>query len=416
MVQFLWEKKVKLGNVQVTRDIIALIDIEEDGTPFIKYYDENQTLIAVRGTDGELYPSKEFMFDDLAFLSEMDENLEQEGVSFKDLDEKLEKLAKHLGVDKSDILSMSEAELDTIVANKEDDELSVFDDENSNLTQEEKRQKNSNVLENINGKQEIDLDNKVDNKYTLAQILDVPAGLKLVIVDSNRIQNNDVSTRFSCVIKTPNNELLPADMLNQVGGKNSDKNVREVNRQGKVEKQNIQSSFAIDSPLADNAVITIRRGAMGTTKVAYGLTDPTSHRDVFAQDLETSETYPVSARVRGEFSHAHGVYNVTEKMDEIEKHEAHGERVLSLEEADGRPETGHIHGEEAAEIILADDDFVRTTDDLYSSKDVAERFESVMEKNPNLNRDELIELTKEELVLDAEHMHGHELRPLDSHC
>lgn len=410
------EEESPNGTVKVTRDIIAMIDIEEDGTPFIKYYDENQALIAVRGTDGELYPSEEFRFDDLAFLSEIDSTLEQEGISFKDLDEKLEKLSKHLGIDKSDILSMSETELDTVITNEEEGKLSIFDDENSNLTQEEKSRNNSNALENIDSKQEIELDNKVDNKYNLAQILNVPTGSKLVIVDSNKIQNNEVSTRFSCIIKTPSGELLPADMLNQVGGKNSDKNVREVDRQGKVQKQNIQSSFAIDSSLTDNAVITIRRGTMGTTKVAYGITDPTSHRDVFAQDLETSETYPVSAKVRSEFSHSHGVYNATDKIDEIEKHEAHGERVLSLQEADGRPETGHIHGEEAAELILADDDFVRTTNDLYSTKDVSERFESIMEKHPNLNRDELIELTKEELVLDAEHMHSHELRSLDSNC
>lgn len=391
-----------------------MIDIEDDGTPFIKYYDENQTLIAVRGTDGELYPSQEFMFDDLAFLSEMDESLEQEGVSFKDLDEKLEKLAKHLGIDKSDILSMSETDLDTVIADKEDS-LFISGEEDSNLSQDEKRQKNDAVLENIRGKQEIELDNKVDNKYTLAQILNVPSGSTLIVANSNEIQGNNASTRFSCVIKTPDGELLPADMLNQVGGTHSDKNVHEVNRQGKVVKQNVLSSFEIDSPVMENAVITIRRGQMGTTKVAYGLTDPTSHRDVFAQDLETSETYPVSARVRNEFSHAHGVYNVTDKMDEIEKHIAHGERELSLAEADGRPETGHIHGEEAAEIILADDDFVKNTDDLYSSKDVAERYESIMEKHPDLDRDELIDLTKEELELDAEHMHGHELRSLNSY-
>ena len=79
---------------------------------------------------------------------------------------------------------------------------------------------------------------------------------------------------------------------------------------------------------------------------------------------------------------------------------------MSLAEADGRPETGHIHGEEAAEIILADDEFVNNTNDIYSAKDIAERFESIREKNHGLDRNELIEATKRDLEEDAEHMPG----------
>lgn len=397
----------KSGQLQVSKDIIAMIDIEADGEAFIKYFDENQSLIAIRGSDGELMPSAAYRYEDLGFLSEINENLEEQGISFKEVTENLEKVSRELGIDKNDILSMSEAELSAVIGEKGNKEL-VLDSESNSLTQDKKLDHNNAVLDNIQGKQEIDLDNKVDNKYTLAQILDVPTGSKLVIVNSDKIQGNDITTRFTCVIKTPDGEIIPADMLEQVGGKSSDKNVHEVDRSGKLEKQNVQSSFKVNSSAIDNAVITVRKGPMGTTKVAYGLTDPTSHRDVFAQDLETSETYPVSARVRDEFSHRHGVYNVSEKMDEIEEHERHGERKLSLEEADGRSNTGHIHGEEAAEIILSDDEFVKRTNDIFSANEIAERFESMREKHSNLGRDELIEITKQDLEYDAEYMPTHD--------
>lgn len=392
--------------MQITKDVFALLEPQPDGNTTIKYYDENQELIAFRGTDGELIPSQKYLSEDLSFLSEIDNLQEKEAISLKEVDEQLEKVAKYLGKSKSEIISMSEVDLDDEIDSKEDNSLTLSNDRTNN--EKNSKEQNDKALKNISGKQEIDLDNKVDNKHTLAEILDVPANSKLVIVASSKINGNTITSHDTCIIKTPDGELEECTMLEQVGGKNSDKNVHEVDRDGNVQKQNVRSSFKINSPIVNNAVITIRQGQMGTTKVAYGLTDPTSHRDVFAQDLETSETYPVSAKVRNEFSEKHGVYNVTEKMDEIEEHEKHGERKLSLEESDGRPETGHIHGKEAAEIILSDDEFVNKTNDIFSSNEIAERFDNIREKYPNLDRDKLIEITKQDLEYDAEHMPSHE--------
>ena len=44
---------------------------------------------------------------------------------------------------------------------------------------DEKKKQNEATLSNIDVKQEINLDNKVDNRHTLAEILDVPAGSNL---------------------------------------------------------------------------------------------------------------------------------------------------------------------------------------------------------------------------------------------
>lgn len=282
-------------------------------------------------------------------------------------------------------------------------------DDNDTSRHEEKAKQNENALDNLSAKQEIDLSKKINNRTTLAEVLGVPADSKLVVVDSTKIENNENTTRFSCVIKTPNGEVQSADMLEQVGGKDSDKNVYETNRDGsRVQKQNVQSSFRVDSPLIKNGILTIRIGQMGTVEVGYGEMDRTSHNDAFTQRLETRERYPVTKRVRDEFNQNKGLDNIPKKMDEIKEHEEHGCNNMTLDEADGNPHTGHMHGlsENAAEIILADERVGRIIDDVYTPNEVAERFEHMQEKYPDKDFDELVEVTKEELADEAAHMHS----------
>ncbi len=352
--------------------------------------------------------SRKNKIDDNSKIDTLSKSEESQESSLTELDSDLTEVSKFLGIPKSKILSMSRVDLDKAIASKETTRINLDTNSQSKKSQEEIDTQNEQALQGLTSKQEIDLDNKVDNKHTLAEIMNLEPGSKLLVVDSEDIENNQNTTHFSCIIKTPDGTLQNPDMLNQIGGKTSDRNVHEVDREGKVQRQNVLSTFEINTPEASNAVINIRRGQMGTLKVSYGLTDPTSHKDIFSQDLETDETYPVKSRVRSEFSERLGVYNVTNKMDEIEKHSSHGESTLSLEEADGRPDTGHIHGEEAARIILADDDFIRATNDLYTEREVAERFESIRVKNPSFDRNELIKATKNDLELDAEHMLGHQ--------
>lgn len=389
-----------------------MIDTAPNGDVLLKFYDENQSLIAARGADGEIYPSEAFINEDLSFLNEIDDFSIDESLSLEELDQELEEVARVLGVSKSDVLSMSQVELDAVIGEKDVDSLSLED--NKKLSKEEqsnRNDRNAEALQNMNTRQEINLDKKIDNKLTLAEVLGVPAGSVLCVVDTDKIQDSENTTRYSCVIKAPDGSVQMADMLKQVGGKHSSKDVYETNRDGsKVEKQVIQSSFEIDSPLVENGIINIRKGQMGVTEVSYGQMDRTSHNDVFAQKLETRETYPVTREVRNEFSGHKGIDNVANKMDEIKEHENHGCKNMSLREADGNPDTGHIHGlsENAAEIILADEHVGEKIDSIYTSNEVAERFERMCEKYPDKNFDEVIELTKSELSEEADHMHGME--------
>jgi len=227
-----------------------------DGGVVQKFYDGDQNFIAALDKDGRVYPSAAFANEDLSFLGQL-ESLSN-GPSLNELDQKLDVLSKELGISKTDILSMSESDLDKAVGEKGDAQISLDDDK------EESKKQNKDALDNISSKQETDLNNKIDDKHTLGDILGVPAGSKLIAVYSSAIQGNKNTTRFSFIIQNPDGTLEPADMLNQVGGKDSDKKIHETNRDGsEVEEIRVQSSYAIDSPIVPNAILTARVGSMG---------------------------------------------------------------------------------------------------------------------------------------------------------
>ena len=293
----------QIGNVTITKDVIALTDTLPDGTEITKFFDESQNFLGARGDDGRILPALELK-DNIGFLSELDAVSKNNGVSLEDLE------------------------------NKGDAGISL---DNEDMTSEKKEQ-NEKALEGLGNaaKQEIDLDKKIDTKHTLAEILGVQAGSKLIVVNSDMIKDNINTTRFSCLIESPNGELSPADMLKQTGGKYSDKKVHEVNNDGSsVNEVNVQSSYAVDSEIVENGILNVRFDTMGEITVDFGQTDRTSHRDAFTQRLETDRTYPIRRNVQREFDEKNGLDNIPEKMDEIEKHKEHGCDNLTLKEADG---------------------------------------------------------------------------------
>ena len=404
-------KKTSNGNVRITKDVIAIIDISSDKKMTIKYYDENQELIAGRGNDGRRASNPKYMYDDLDFLSQLDSLDLKSAISLEELDNELNEVSKILGVSKSEIDSMSKVKLDTIKKEKNADESTIDSLLESNKQHEDELDHDQDAFDGISAKQTIDLDTKVTDKLTIADVLGVQAGSELIVVPSSAMENNPSSTRYSCIIKSPDRKYERAHMLHQVGGKDSDKNIYATNRDGsKIEQKVAQSSFSIDSPIVKNGVISIMQGDTNRPNVFYGEMDPTSPNDVFAQPLETREMYPVTRKVRDEFSQRKGTYNISNKMDEIQEHEEKGCKNLSLDEADGNRLTGHNHSKDAAQIILEDENVGHIIDDVYTFDEVKERFDSMQKQHPDSSFDELIESTKADLVSDAEHQHSNERR------
>lgn len=396
------DENTTTGKVGVTRDIFMLIDEMTDGTVVKKFYDNDKNFIAGCDKDGRIYPGAELASSDLSFLGQLENLSKGNGISLDEMDKHLEKIAKAIGISKKDNLSMSEVELDKKVQEKADPQIAL-DDDNPEKTREGHDKSNENALNNISSKQEIKLDNKIDDRHTLGDILGVPTGSKLIAVYSDSIANNKNTTKFSFIIQNADGSLEPADMLEQVGGKESDKSVYETNRDGSsVDKQSVKSSYAINSPIVKNGILTARIGSMGYIELGYGQIDRTSNRDAFTQSLETEHTRYTTYEVRREFSSKNGIDNIPENMDEIRSHEEAGCNDLSLEEADGNRNTGHVHSDNTIEEIKAYDSDIG---EVFTDREIAERFQKMLDEYPNDSLHEVVERTQRDLAEDASRMH-----------
>ncbi len=368
-------------------NVFAMQSLDSKGNTITKYFDDSGDCIAVRGTDGELIPSQKYMYDNIGFLNELDkvniQNIDSLDEIENSKDNGLEIPHNSKGKDEA----KTKKEIEKKVEEEGIDKVS------EGLSDEEKEQQNKLLLDFLNIKQEIPLDQKIDTKYTAAELLGEDSGSTLLVHDNGR--------SFDLFIKTADGELKSPENLERFRGTDSDVQTYEMNRDGsQVEKRQVQSTFEIKSPLVKNAIFNIRYGQMGKVEMSYGQKDKTDHLKAVTYTMEDPETHYVTREVRNEFDPKNGEYNISNKVDEIEEH---NDCNLTLAEADGNLHTGHMHGEEAANIILADDEFVNETNDAFTHNDVAERFEHMREQNPSLDNDELIEITKEELLAERIH-------------
>ena len=407
----------KTGGTTITTDIFMMIDEMPDGTISQKFYDGNKNFIGGRNLghdrDSEIYLSNNFKAD-RDFLTQI-ENLanENQGISLNEYDALLEKVAKELGIDKSEIDMLHPSELkqkvDALEKNKERDPKLTLDDDVENKEQDKKQvaEQNKEALVNMSSKkQEINLSQKIDDKHSLYEVMGVPEGTIMLTVHKDAIANSSRNTgnntRWAHAFLYPDGTVHSAEgILTQVGGISSDRTVYKSNRDGSsVEELKYESTYRIDSPSFKNATISTRMDGHGYIDVVYGLEDPTHNQDIFAEPLETDRTYYTTRTVRNELSSKKGEYNVTDKIDEIEEHKEHGCDNLSLHEADGDEYTGHSHGEDVVELIMSDEDKGEMIRDNFDNETVAIRYEEIAKSNKGRSFDELIKMTIYSLEAD----------------
>ncbi len=390
------------GNVQVTKDIFMIIDEMPDGTVVQKFYDENKNFIAGRDKDGRIYPSAEFAQDDLSFIGQLEDLSQTQGLSLTEFDTRLEQIAKELGIAKKDILSMSEFDLEQKVADKSELTLDVREDDERD--DDEIKKQNAAALENINSKQETKLDNKVTDRYTMADILGVSSGSTLIAVYSDAIKGNTNTTRFSFIIREPDGSLKPCDMLEQDRGKYPDLDVYQTNRDGsEVSKQSVQSAYAINSPIVKNGVLTANIGSYGTIELGFGQKGHTRSDEAITQRLETREVRYTTREVREQFTpQKEGVYGPQANLDEGKFHMAEGHKT-TLKDFDGDPTSSSQYHESYVEMIKSYDSEIA---DVFTDREIEERLQKIAEEYPTDSFEEIISRTQRELAEDASRMHG----------
>ncbi len=398
------DEESKTGSVKITTDIFMMIDEMPDGTIIQKFYDDNKNFIGGSDRNGKIYPSPDYAQDDLSFLAQIEELSKGPNISLNEFDEKLDTISKKLGISKNEIIEMSDVDLDQKVNDLEEnsEKLTLDDDEKEEeSTPEEINSRNEEALQNVPSKQEINLNQKIDDRHSLGEVLGVPAGSTLISVFSDSIANNKNSTRFSAIIKYPDGSLHTPENLVQEGGTSSDKTFYETNRDGsEVNKLNVQSSYSIKSPIVENAMLSFRYGSMGYIEVSYGIKDRTSNKEVFSQSLETERSYYTTYKVRDEFNQNKGMDNISENIDEIHSHEEHGCTDISLDEADGRKDTGHSHEDAVVELIMTDKDKGKMIRDNFDDETVAIRYEQIAKANKGRSTNEIIKMTIYSLEAD----------------
>lgn len=159
-------------DIKVVRDVYMIIEEMEDGTLIQKFYDENMNFFGGKNKEGKLIPSQNEMEKNPNLLEQIEKLNLAAGISLNEIEKQINVISKKIGVKKNEVLAMTEINLEQKIGekekNKEEQKIILEDDEdNKEEDKEEIIKDNENILKNVNVKQEIDLDKKIDDRYTL---------------------------------------------------------------------------------------------------------------------------------------------------------------------------------------------------------------------------------------------------------
>lgn len=394
------------------KDIFMLVE-EKDGIKSYKFYDEKQHLIAVDLGNGQgimatsnFFKERdlEFTKSTLASISNLDPK-----ISLKEIDEQLEEYSKTLGISKDKILSASSIDLDKEISEKTKKEDLKLEDKKDKIDLEDKstnvKENNENTLNHISAKEEVDVDETVTGKETLAKILGIPAGCKLIAVYSENIVDNHNTAEFSFIIKRPDGTLESADMLNQVEGNLPDKSISAINRDGsEVIQKQVNSMFSIDSTSNTHDMLTITRGPYGTLDLDYTLIDPTDNNRGRSIPLETEHIQPITKEVRDEMNYTKDDRYTTRALDEKEEtqkscKEYNCNQELTLDDVDGDPNTGHhLSINSVIDELMKVDEISNT----YNRTDIKNFCIQLSQEKHDISIDELKDIISKKAELEHE--------------
>lgn len=256
----------------------------------------------------------------------------------------LDKMSKVLGTSKENIHAASSYNFPTPKDKKDDEKIHLEEKTTSTNTNEpSNKQKNE---DNPNIKQEADLSQKVNDKYSLGDILGVPEGGKLVTVYSSAVENNKNNTRFTFLIKHPDGHYSSCENLQQIGGKNPTNDVFVSNRDGSnVEKTHVNSAFKT----ADGKyLLTAKYGTMGELDLGISQAaerEATNEQAITEYNLKTHNNYNTHRNVKEALLSYHSEKYRADKRSEEAKDfstivDEKGNIKMTLDNIDGDTSTG----------------------------------------------------------------------------
>lgn len=419
------------SEVPIYKDIYVSVEKKSDGDLVTKYYDENMSEpIAIDFHDSNgivaTQRSLEYSLMDIEegkdFKSQLKDVKNREKLSLNDLEHDLEVLSKDSKISKEQILSIlkekheeldrisattgisreeiqsisSLEDIDKILEKNKDDKIELKDKKDSS-PQNNNNQNDSTRKDNPNIKQETDLVQKVNERYTLGDVLGVPDDCKLVVVYSTAVKDNNSSTKYTFLIKDNEGNFKSCDNLELVGGITPDNDVYSSNYNGSdVQKTKVNSAYRVKSPLANEGfILTAKTGSIGTVDLGIGQAPKmqgTNEAPIVTTPLKTTNTYNIQAETKETLlSYKSSRYAADDRGKEASSHDDNCK--LTKEEVDGDTKTGeqHLDREQMSEIIV-DLNLLEIKSNEYSSTDtlLADLINTYLSGNDHPTKEEFL--------------------------
>lgn len=402
-----WKEEIDGKTVETEKDIFLLIEQKENENGDLieveRYYTEDGEMIAGNNLgDGykdlmlnEKYLERE---DLLLNLKQLDEK------GLLDLNEinqeRLEQIAKALGIKVDDLKNVAEINTDKPISEKEP---------------EEKEQISKKEIEKVSTKSEIDTSQKVTDQETMASLLHVEDRqyVKIAVVYSDKLNDNPNSTKFSFVGIKPDGSAEIIDTLEQRYGTTPTKSIYNINNDGtQIEEEKANSIFQIKGE--EESQVAVKFGSSGTIETKYVRTPRENNQTAISIPIENEYEWPTSRETR-EFmdkKRNNSVNEETERIKKIGKHReklGEDERKIEIKSIDDNPDNNEVPKEVIdkkasiyAKEILKNEEIA----EVYNHADVEKRIKKTLENSGKayLTTEQLKAIEKS-LIKDAELEH-----------
>lgn len=206
-------------------------------------------------------------------------------VEFEKNEKLVEKLAAKLGVSKDEIKGIGLLNAEQKVKEKEEDK------KDSDKQEIEQPEEQIVFADDINVKQNLDVDVKVDEMKTLGQTLKVSSKCEnIAVIETYQLDEVDENARgntryaFAAINDDGTIELLEGLEEDHSVGSNSTQETYKIEHDGNVEENTVLSRYTINGT---DATLSVRNGKMGQIEVFYSPAKSKSGNESLDKQLQT---------------------------------------------------------------------------------------------------------------------------------
>ena len=305
-----------------------------------EHKDDEFKMIGVRNKDtfGKIIPTSEYIYEnnEIQFIEKVIEERQKE----------LEIIAKELGISEEEINNLDEIDLEQKIENKEKENQEEKEREpNENKSQKisEEKMKNSGQI----GLNEVDLNTRVDGKGTrLKDVLKLDGYTKIIVVHSYRLteltnsegeRGKKTIEKYALIAQKSDGSYETFPQLEPDRGEN--KKIIEINNKDDVETKRVDNRFKV--PGSDNSLVVDPKDPYNIPNIYLSRNTPDNDGQL-AQRLQDKYdgTEQTDVEVRAVFNANRGEYMTKEAVKEARKHPEDCEK--GVEEVDGDEYTGHV--------------------------------------------------------------------------